>query len=60
MAAKYWVNGTGTWSTVTTNWRGTSGGTVAVAAPTGLDDVYFDGNSGTGTVTLTGSLACKS
>ena len=60
MAARYWVGGTGTWTTTTTNWRTISGGTTAASAPTSADDVYIDNNSGTGTITLTGTLNCAS
>ena len=60
MAAKYWLQaGTGTWSTITTPWRTTDGGSTATAAPTSADDVYFS-SCNAGTVTLSGTLACKS
>jgi len=62
MADKYWVGGTGTWNTtLTTNWRTTSGGSTVAAVPTAADNVIFDSNSGgTFTVTMTGALACLS
>jgi hypothetical protein len=60
MANRYWVGGTGTWSTSTTPWRATSGGVGAVSAPTSADDVFFDSGSGSGTITLTGTLNCRS
>ena len=60
MANRYWVGGTGTWTTTTTNWSATSGGASGASAPTSADDVFFDAASGTGTVTLTGALAAKS
>jgi len=60
MAAKYWLQaGTGTWSTVTTPWRTTDGGSTLTSAPTTLDDVYFS-SCNAGTVTLSGTLNCKS
>lgn len=50
---RYWVGGTGTWNTTnTTNWAYTSGGAGGAPVPTALDGVFFDGNSGTGTVTV--------
>ena len=53
MAAKFWVGGAGTWdNTSTTNWAITSGGAGGTAAPTAVDTVTFDANSGTGTVTV--------
>lgn len=54
MAARFWVNGTGTWSSSnTTNWAATSGGTAGASVPGTGDVVTFDGNSGTGfTVTV--------
>lgn len=52
MANRYWVGGTGTWnSSNTTNWSATSGGAGGASVPTSVDDVFFDGNSGTGIVT---------
>jgi hypothetical protein len=57
----YWVDGNGTWSgTSTTNWSNTSGGSGGAAAPSLLDDAIIDGSSGSPTVTLSGSAACKS
>ena len=47
MANRYWVGGSGTWSTTnTTNWSTTSGGAGGASVPTSSDDVYFDSNSG--------------
>lgn len=61
MASKYWVGGTANWdSTAGTKWATTSGGAGGAAAPTAADDVFFDGNSGTGTVTTTSSSVCRS
>jgi hypothetical protein len=57
MANRYWVGGTGTWSTSTTNWSTTSGGASGASAPTSADSVFFD-QAGTYTVTLTGALTC--
>jgi hypothetical protein len=56
MPDKYWVGGTGTWSgTNTANWSLLSGGPGGAAVPIAGEDIYFDANSGTGTVTYTGS-----
>ena len=56
-SGRYWVGGTGTWSTATTNWAFTSGGASGAPAPTAQDPVFFD-QAGTYTVTLTGALTC--
>jgi hypothetical protein len=54
VAARYWINGTGTWSsTNTANWSATSGGAGGASVPTSADTPQFDTNSGTGTVTFT-------
>lgn len=64
MADRYWVGGTGTWGTTTTNWSASSGGASGASAPTSADDVYFDGNSNVGTgnftVTISGAVNCAS
>lgn len=53
MASRFWVGGTGSWTTINTaNWSATSGGASGASVPVAGDDVYFDGNSGTGTITL--------
>lgn len=60
MATKYWVGGTGTWdSTNTANWSLSSGGAGGVAVPNSLDTVVFDSNSGTGTVTTSGTSVSR-
>lgn len=59
---RYWVGGAGEWNiTNTTNWSATSGGAGGAYAPTSIDAVFFDANSGGGTVDIidtveTGSL----
>lgn len=61
MANRYWVGGTGTWNaTLTTNWSASSGGGSGASVPTAADAVIFDASSGTGTVTLSGSIVCLS
>jgi hypothetical protein len=51
--ARYWVGGTGTWSsTNTANWSATSGGAGGQSVPVAGDSIYFDHNSGGGTVTF--------
>ena len=58
MANRYWVGGSGTWSTTsTTNWSATSGGAGGASVPTAADSVFFD-QAGTYTVTCTGALTC--
>lgn len=59
MALRYWVGGTGTWDNVAgTKWSATSGGAGGASAPTAADDVFFDGNSGSGTVTTAATATC--
>ena len=55
MANRYWVGGTNTnWITFG-NWAATSGGPNTASVPTSADDVFFDANSGTGTVKIAAS-----
>lgn len=52
--ARYWVGGTGDWSAGNTaNWSATSGGAGGQSVPTFSDDVFLDGNSGGGIITIT-------
>jgi hypothetical protein len=52
MAARFWVGGSGTWSTTNTaNWSATSGGAGGASVPGAADDVTIDGNSGSPTIT---------
>lgn len=62
MANRYWVGGTNTWNaTAGTKWALTSGGAGGQAVPTSSDDVFFDANSGTVTVTSSaGANTCHS
>lgn len=61
MANRYWVGGTATWDgTAGSKWATTSGGAGGAAVPTSADDVFFDANSGTGTITTSGSRDCRS
>lgn len=58
MANRYWVLGTGVWSTTATgNWSATSGGAGGASVPTAADSVFFD-QAGTYSVTMTGALTC--
>lgn len=53
MANRYWVGGSGTWnSSNTANWSTSSGGSGGASVPSQSDTVYFDNNSGGGTVTI--------
>lgn len=53
MANRYWVGGSGTWDALNLlNWSTASGGVGGATVPTSADTVFFDGNSGAGTVTL--------
>lgn len=62
MANRYWVGGTANWDgTAGTKWATTSGGAGGASVPTPTDDVFFDANSGSGTVTVnTGNTGAKS
>jgi trimeric autotransporter adhesin len=61
MASRYWVNGSGSW-TSTTKWSTSSGGSGGASVPTSADDVTIDSNSGSPTITIpsTPVAACKS
>lgn len=64
-AQHYWVGGSGEWTDYANHWATSSGGnTFHTAAPTEIDDVYFDANSfteGGQTVTLNeNNIACRS
>lgn len=49
MADRYWVGGTGTWSsTNTANWSTSSGGAGGASVPTASDNVFFDAGSDSG------------
>jgi hypothetical protein len=55
----YWVGGSGNWDASTqTNWSYTSGGISGAAIPTTTTPVYFNANSGTGTVTISATANC--
>lgn len=49
---RYWVGGTGTWST-TTKWSDTSGGAGGFSVPTSADTVIFDAASSASAYTVT-------
>lgn len=60
MANRFWVGASNSWNaTAGTKWALTSGGAGGQAVPTSSDDVFFDGSSGSGTVTVTTDLQCK-
>lgn len=60
-ASRFWVGGTGTWdAATTTNWSATSGGAGGASVPASTDDVYFDGLSGGGTVTVNTTVIVNS
>jgi hypothetical protein len=63
VANRFWVGGTTTWdATAGTKWAATSGGAGGQTVPTAADDVFFDANSGAGTVTTSGTTTdvCRS
>jgi hypothetical protein len=58
MADRYWILGTGSWSsTNTVNWSDTSGGSGGFSVPTSADNVFFDANSNVGTGAFTVTMA---
>jgi hypothetical protein len=58
MADRYWILGTGSWSsTNTVNWSDTSGGAGGFSVPTASDNVFFDANSNVGTGAFTVTMA---
>ena len=64
MATRYWVGGTGSWSSLsTTNWSASSGGAGGASSPNFNDDVIFDNLSNTGTtpftVTVSSGANCR-
>ena len=63
MADRYWVGGNGTWdASNATNWSTSSGGTGGATAPTSIDSVFFDDNSGVAgnTVVVGTNAVCSS
>lgn len=55
---RYWVGGTGTWSTTNTaNWSATSGGAGGASVPTSVDSVTFDSASNATAYTVTCTAA---
>ena len=58
MADRYWILGTGSWSsTNTVNWSDSSGGLGGFSVPTAADNVFFDANSNVGTTAFTVTMA---
>jgi len=58
-ASRYWVGGTGNWdAATTTHWSLTSGGAGGASVPDSTQNVFFDANSGAGTVTITATANC--
>ena len=58
MADRYWILGTGSWSsTNTANWSASSGGAGGASVPTAADNVFFDANSNVGTGAFTVTMA---
>jgi hypothetical protein len=61
MANRYWVGGSGDWDSLsTTNWSASSGGAGGASVPTSADSVFFNANSGGGTVTSSEGGVCAS
>ena len=57
--ARYWVGGTGN-TNDSSHWSLTSGGAGSAGTPGIGDDVFFDANSGSGTVTINAAMSCRS
>lgn len=61
MAARFWVDGTGTWdASDTTHWAASSGGAGGQSVPGSGDTVTFDGSSGGGTCTVNTTVTVQS
>ncbi len=61
MADRYWVGGTGNWSS-SSHWSATSGGGGGASVPTSADNVHFDGQSFSQSgrvVTIDGDASCR-
>ena len=57
---KYWINGSGNWSSIApSHWSTTSGGSVTTGVPGVNDFVIFDTNSSTGTCAVTLDVAAN-
>jgi len=57
-AERYWVGGAGTWDAAdTTHWSASSNGAGGASVPGASDNVYFDSNSGSGTVELDATVS---
>ena len=56
---RYWIGGTGNWSQ-TTHWSSSSGGVNGCSVPNASNPVFFDANSGGGTVTVDLNAAMSS
>jgi hypothetical protein len=59
----YWYGGTGNWSDYTNHWSTNSGNSPSApagSAPVAGDNVVFDSNSGTGTVTVDSDVSMTS
>ena len=58
MADRYWILGTGSWSsTNTVNWSASSGGAGGASVPTAADNVFFNANSNVGIAAFTVTMA---
>ena len=58
----YWYGGSGNWSDYTNHWSynsGNSPSSPAAEVPSSTNNVVFDANSGTGTVTISATANCK-
>lgn len=58
-ANRYWIGGSGNWTT-SSHWSATSGGTTDNVLPTSSDNIYIDANSGNGTITVNSAISVYS
>lgn len=56
-ANKYWVDGSGDINDNTNHWSDSDGGSPGATLPADGDTIYFNGNSGTGTVNINQNTA---
>src|SRR5207244_3317957 len=56
---RYWIGGTGSWSQ-TAHWSSSSGGVNGCSVPNASNPVFFDANSGSGTVSVDLNAALSS
>ncbi len=56
---RYWVQGSGSWND-SNHWASSSGGSFGCSVPGPTNPVFFDGNSASATVTISGNVSIAS